>query len=271
MSKVKEETIKSFTDFVLRIERIRRKVNRPLWYRGCGKSTFPLSPTLYRHRDKRNIQEFIKLENQLMTRFKDRSIPFHTRKFEDNWDLLFFMQHYGIPTRLLDWTENPFFALFFAVTFCQHISKKRGQFIYKDDVAVWILDPIGWNRHALNFKSFHGEILGTNEPELSSYKPPVSAEEMNNPPVAMFGAHNSQRIVAQRGVFTVFGKSTESMEKMFEIDQFPSATLTKLVFLKGDLEKIQQSLRDHGITDSVVFPDLDGLARETKREFGFEV
>jgi hypothetical protein len=61
------------------------------------------------------------------------------------------------------------------------------------------------------------------------------------------------------------------MEKMFEMDQFPAMSLTKLIFLKDDVGNMQRSLREHGITDSVVFPDLDGLAREMRREFGFEV
>jgi hypothetical protein len=190
MAIIKEETVTSFTDFVKRIETIRKKANNPLWYRGCGKSSFPLMPALYRLPGKAKIDDYISMENQLMARFKDRSIPFHTRRFEDNWDLLFFMQHYGIPTRLLDWTENPFFALFFAVTYCRRNLQKGGRIKYKDDVAVWVLDPIKWNRHALKFKSFQGEILGTQETDLNAYKPPVRPDLMNNHPVAIFGAQD---------------------------------------------------------------------------------
>ena len=45
----------------------------------------------------------------------------------------------------------------------------------------------------------------------------------------------------------------------------------KFVLRKGRLPHMYEALRRQGITDSVVFPDLDGLAREIKREFSFEV
>jgi hypothetical protein len=51
----------------------------------------------------------------LVMRFRQRTIPLHSRDLSDEWDALFFMQHYGVPTRLLDWTENPFIAFYFAV------------------------------------------------------------------------------------------------------------------------------------------------------------
>jgi hypothetical protein len=40
---------------------------------------------------------------------------------------------------------------------------------------------------------------------------------------------------------------------------------------RGRLPLIYEAIRRQGITDSVVFPDLDGLAREIKREYAFEV
>ena len=40
-------------------------------------------------------------------------------------------------------------------------------------------------------------------------------------PIAPYGAHNSQRIVAQRGVFVCFGEDTRPMEKIYTNDGFP--------------------------------------------------
>ena len=93
---------------------------------------------------------------------------------------------------------------------------------------------------------------------------------MKDFPIAIYGAHNSQRIVAQRGVFVCFGKDTRPMDEMYASESFIEDSLTKVTIAKGKLPHFYQALLDHGITDSVVFPDLDGLAREIKREFNFE-
>ena len=90
-------------------------------------------------------------------------------------------------------------------------------------------------------------------------------------PIAVYGAHNSQRIVAQRGVFVCFGKDTRPMETTYEQETFPADCLMKIAIKKGNLPHMYEALRRHGLTDSVAFPDLDGLAREIKREYAFEV
>lgn len=94
---------------------------------------------------------------------------------------------------------------------------------------------------------------------------------MKSFPIAIYGAHNSQRIVAQRGVFVCFGKNISSMEEAYQEQSFPVDCLMKTVIRRERLLHMYEALRRHGITDSVVFPDLDGLAREIKREYLFEV
>ena len=104
----------NFPEFVQIIEDF--QTNSELaWYRGCGDSSYKLFPTLYRHPAKKTLADLGELEKQLMTRFRQRSLPFQSRTFSTDWDLIFFMQHYGVPTRLLDWTENPFIGLYFAL------------------------------------------------------------------------------------------------------------------------------------------------------------
>lgn len=271
MPTLSEKSIRSFKQFVGFIEDLRSNLHGPLWYRGCAKSSYELKPSLYRHKKTKTIESFIELEKKLISLFQQRSIPFHARTLSDGWELLFFMQHYGVPTRLLDWTESPLLALFFAVTSSLRHLNAAGKPIFESDAAVWILDPIRWNKHAVNLRTFEGKVLAVDDSHLNAYGPSVDCNIMKDFPIAIYGAHNSYRIVAQRGVFVVFGKQTHPMEVIFQDHNFPGNALKKLVIPKEKLPHFYDAVRHHGITDSVVFPDLDGLAREIRREFKFEV
>jgi hypothetical protein len=181
------------------------------------------------------------------------------------------MQHYRVPTRLLDWTENPFVATYFAIVDAQFKVTKRGKMTFKKAAAVWVLSPVAWNRHALSHQSFDGGVLTPDDDALKGYRPAQPFKGMNNFPVAIYGAHNSPRIVAQRGVFTIFGQNTEPMDRAYTSQGFPQDSLVKIVFDTNIIQKLRDSVFHHGMTESMVFPDLDGLAREIRRAFEFEV
>jgi hypothetical protein len=271
MPKLRKKIIKSIEEYVANIEIIRNNFKGPLWYRGCGKISYQLKPSLYRHNNSQNIEDLIRLEKFLLERFRQRSIPFHSRQIADPWEWLFLMQHYGVPTRLLDWSESPLLALFFAVTCTHHTLGASGKPLFSDDAAIWILNPSKWNKHSIDLRSFEPSVLTTDDANSNAYKPIADVKTMKSFPIAIYGTHNSQRIVAQRGVFVCFGKDTRPMEIMFEKEKFPSDCLKKITIKKAQLPDLYEAIMRHGITDSVVFPDLDGLAREIKREFGFEV
>jgi hypothetical protein len=271
MSPLRVERPESLPEYLEMIERLQTAARESLWYRGCGRSKHELLPTLYRHPKATTPARLAELERQLMTRFRQRSIPFHNRSLADDWEALFFMQHYGVPTRLLDWTENPLTALHFALMMAPHRTTKRGTASFTFDAAVWVLDPVAWNHHALRHQSFDGGTLTPGDEPLKSYKPPAEFENMNGTPVGLYGAHNSARIVAQQGVFVIFGKNTIPLEKHYLSDRFPATSLVKLVIERRFISTIRSSLLRHGVTEAAVFPDLEGLAREIKRLFGFEV
>jgi len=270
MATVQKQQVRSLPEYLEFIEGAQARANQSFWYRGCGSSAHQLLPSLYRHRRLKTPDELADLERALMTRFRQRSIPYHSRSLVDDWDALFFMQHYGVPTRLLDWTENPLIALHFALMRAVRAKTKSGRQTYLTDAAVWMLDPVAWNRHALQHVSFDGGVLSPGDEAIKSYRPTPSFAGMHNQPVALYGAHNSTRIVAQQGVFTIFGRDTTQMEQVFTSDNFPPHCLTKIIVRKSLILRLRRALLSHGITESAVFPDLEGLAREIKRIFDFE-
>ena len=87
---------------------------------------------------------------------------------DSNWDLLFKMQHYGVPTRLLDWSENLLAAAYFALMAAPS-HDHEGDCL----PIVWCLDPVAWNRGCPNLSTYEGDvhILNTSDDELEAYKP----------------------------------------------------------------------------------------------------
>jgi len=258
---IRVERPKNLTRYITVIEDIRKSVGHTLWFRGCGKSGYLLKPSLYRNTKIKKVSKLVETEYKILTRFKQRSIPFHTASLSNDLETLFIMQHYGIPTRLLDWTENPFIALYFAV-----MSAKRNE--YNNDAAVWILDPTVWTAHALN--DVEAEIKAVNDSDVIRYQPQNKYTLMPEKALPIYGSHMSQRIVSQRGVFVIFGSDNLSMKRQYVKYHFPTDCLIKIQINKKYLPNLQESVLESGITESVVFPDLDGLAAELRRIFGYD-
>jgi hypothetical protein len=263
-------TLKQYSSFIE--EKLQSSTDYILWFRGTGKSSYTLSPSIHRHPKITQDEKIIEMETQIIDRFNQRSVPFLSRPLDktNDWETLFFMQHYRIPTRLLDWTENPFIALYFALTSAKYEIEAKKK-VYKDDVAVWVLDPVAWNRESLKDYTYNQGILSVQEHFLESYKPRIKFDGMREKPVAIFGTHNSPRIVAQRGVFTVFGKKVQPMEKTYVDEKYKQDCLMKIVFPSNKISNLLQSLTSLGITDSVVYPDLEGLGKEVMRFFKFDI
>lgn len=257
-------TLKEYSDFIH--ESLDAKEN--YWFRGLGKAPYELKPSLYRHPAKTDAQELLELEKELMIRFKQRSLPFLNRKIENEWDQIFLMQHYGAPTRLLDWTENPFIGLFFALVDAKKDTSTKH---YTEDAAVWCVNPAKWNYLSLQHLSYGGGVLTIADKRVNTYSPETDFKFMPSDPVAIHGTYNSPRIVAQRGAFTIFGKNTQSMEEIYKKYSTHEEILVKLVLPRDKIGLLLEATVNMGYSDSVIYPDLDGLAKEIKRYFKYEV
>jgi hypothetical protein len=106
-----------------------------LWFRGVSDASYLLTPSLYRHASKDDPAAMHTIEKEIYNTFAQRGTYLVGKDLLNTPELIFLLQHYRVPTRLLDWSENPFIALYFALL---NLSSER-------DCAVWILNPIEWN------------------------------------------------------------------------------------------------------------------------------
>ena len=267
-----EKIINSFGDFLAELDAI-GYVNSKLWYRGTGDASYSLTPSLFRHKKAKSQSDLKRLELDLNDTFEMRSLPYAESRdwAKDEWERLFFMQHYRVPTRLLDWSGSPLVSMHFAVTSVG--LDKLGNAL--TDVAVWVLDPARWNDAAYADTGFSGGVLSAKDSWLKRYSPSeVYTSTGALPPVAMRGVHNSARIVAQQGFFTVFGPQAEPMEKVFGWMKdnktiFPADCLMKFVIPKDRVLTVRDEIFSLGVSESTIYPDLEGLAAELKRTLGF--
>lgn len=269
MAKIIEYRPTTLPSYMRVVQNLQRSAKHGLWFRGSTKLEYRLAPSLYRHPSKKTAAQLSELERKLMTRFRQRSMPYHSRNLSDDWEALFFMQHYGVPTRLLDWTENPLVGLHFALFLPTGQAPKYDKKKPEKCAVIWVLDPFAWNEKALTHISYKGGPLEPGE-DTKAYAPSNTPGSLGEFPVALYGAHNSPRIVAQQGVFTIFGDRKDPMETLITKGEFPAKSLRCIKILPSRVSDFRESLLNQGVTESTVFPDLEGLARETKRHFGFK-
>src|SRR5918997_38201 len=112
------------------------------------------------------------------------------------------MQHCGMPTRFLDWTENSLAALYFAV---YETNTPR-------DATVWIIHLWSLNSCSINLRSvpiISDDIIATYAFREND-RPNIKAEL----PVAIQPRHTSERIISQKGQFTLHGHDTRGIREM---------------------------------------------------------
>ncbi len=158
------------------------------------------------------------------------AIAYKKKLPKNDFDCLAYAQHYGLATRMLDWTSNPLVALFFAVDSC---SEKDG--------AVYCYAPY-WTLKTETTKL--GELA-----QIAKYIPPPF----------------DKRILLQCGVLTYMPDpkvplTPGPIHDLHELTPEHKLNLVRFV-VKADMKRLlKDSLDQLGINRKFLFPDLEGLS-----------
>jgi hypothetical protein len=177
-------------------------------------------------------------EREMLHSFRLRSIGVMQSAPQNDWEWLALAQHHGLPTRLLDWSTSPLIALYFATK--PEIDGATGDIVFANKPAAI---------YALHDCSYI-PTKGIDDPFLHSkagiFMPP----------------HVTPRITGQGGLFTIQPDPTIELQSLFEMDNF--RWIRKYIISAELTVKIQKQLYQLGIRQSLLFPDLDGIAHELR-------
>jgi hypothetical protein len=269
-------TVKKLGEFLDQIEIIRStwqvKSQKELFFRGEGRDygDTKLRPSLYRPAKGfalKSPADLIDIEDDLFKRFLHDSTELSQDDTSDRWGSYFLMQHSLAPTRLLDWSDGALVALHFALRIEHDESKDR--FVYVLD-PYWLMDYIesengdheaakrNWVEYCRKYPS-----KGLDEDDWDEvYLPDEDGHDelpIPNSPLVLEFDHFTRRVSAQRSQFILVGTDPEFFSSLLKRDETRIATIT---IEKNSVAGMRVALRDAGITESVIYPDLDGLGRE---------
>jgi len=188
--------------------------------------------------------------------------------YSNDWDVLFHMQHHGVPTRLLDWTSVFGVALYFAL---------RGSGGEVDRTpCIWLLNPYALNKATWGlYRLFNPKYLARDEALNRSYDfselllgthPQHWGERpLWDTPLAIYANQRSERMFAQSGWFTIHGTNIAPLEDIF--GNRPGI-LRRVDIPIAAVPAAKEFLVLGGIGHRQLFPDLDGLAQSINERFG---
>jgi hypothetical protein len=228
------ENIMTATSVIQLLEIVQGHVPETM-YRGQSNIRWKLLPSLARFAKyvEGGYDRIGDLESHLLDQYLQCSVPLQDMRELSLIEQLIHCQHYGLPTRLLDWSTNPLKALYFAVE-----NPMEDNF----DGVVYVMQAYGWWEGTRQIREI--KTLSAFFPELLN-----------------------ERLSAQDGCFVAFPLPESGMEIIELTDKNYSKEVEFLYSVKipkRAKREIRRQLAVLGITHRTIYPGLDGVAKWVK-------
>lgn len=278
--------VTNFETYLEQLPRLDEKMEGNVFYRGQSKIYYKLTPSVFRDGFKQKEHE---VYTQIMI---ECSHEFEECKFHN--EILSKMQHYGVPTRLLDVTTNALVALYFA---CENNWDEDGavyvikadkskikqydsdaitilsslpRFNYEEKEEILQLAKTAYSKYQRNLnyetiKNFNKEpIIKRLLHEIKKEKP--AFENVINPEdilsnYFLLPRKTNARIIRQSGAFIIFGLRDE------EMTQDNNMEFNKLIISKDSKRFIIDQLKNFGISKATLHPELYKVAEYIKEKY----
>lgn len=241
--------INSISDLVKHLKTDKPGVIGVTWFRGHSDHAWKLESGYERLK---NPPKEIALVNEFR---QNANLLLDTHKPISDFDWLILMQHYGVPTRLLDWSESPLVSLYFATDQKDSRSKNK-------DGAIWMLDPGKLNMNTNSSQDPYIPAFEENDymADFETLKFD-SGRNAGLMPIAAIATRNNPRIQAQLGTFTISRSKTP-------IDEVGDKShVKKYIVPKGSKSVIAEELRILGLGKFQLFPELASIGEKIKGSY----
>lgn len=234
-------------------------------FRGQSDAAWGLQSTLERTLGaKWNAKNARKFEDYSLDSFKSKyhiySGTEHIPKSKLSW--LSVMQHYGVPTRLIDFTTSPYIALYFAL--------ETYNPLLKNDLSVYCLDYSSIMERSIEYINSKDKLFNESRFTMQGRQDSIFEDTVDRysydiawitEPIEL-----NARIDRQAGTFLISGNLEKTIDSVITSTIYESCNLRKIIIPSSLYEGVYVALRKMSINSKSIYGDLSGLAKSIRME-----